>query len=43
LADIIDHWGDYGPVLQQWAAPGHFNDPDMLLIGNECVVCDTSH
>ena len=37
LASIIDHWGDYGAVLQQWAGPGHFNDPDMLLIGNECV------
>ena len=37
LASIIDHWGDYGAVLQQWAGPGHFNDPDMLLIGNEYV------
>lgn len=37
LASIIDHWGDYGPVLQQFAAPGHWNDPDMLLIGNGCI------
>ena len=43
LASIIDHWGDYGPTLQQWAGPGHFNDPDMLLIGNTYVGCGVMH
>eukprot|EP00051_Salpingoeca_urceolata_P010832 m.133143 g.133143 ORF g.133143 m.133143 type:complete len:499 (-) comp16874_c0_seq4:137-1633(-) len=37
LSSIIDHWGDYGPVLAKYAAAGHFNDPDMLLIGNDCI------
>jgi len=37
LVSIIDHYGDYGSYLQQWAAPGHWNDPDMLLIGNTCI------
>ena len=34
MVTIIDHWGDFGPLMQQWAGPGHFNDPDMLLVGN---------
>lgn len=25
LASIIDHFGDYSRVLQQYAGPGHFN------------------
>lgn len=25
LVGIIEHYGDYSKVLQQWAAPGHFN------------------
>lgn len=37
LSSIIQHWGDYGEVLQRFAAPGHVNDPDMLLIGNDCI------
>jgi len=37
LSSIIDHYGDYGSYLQQWAAPGHWNDPDMLLLGNDCI------
>jgi len=40
LVSIIDHYGDYGEYLQQWAAPGHWNDPDMLLIGNDCITDD---
>jgi len=40
LAEIIDHWGDYGEVLQQSAGPGHWHDPDMLLIGNDCLSID---
>ena len=40
LESIIDHWGDYGPALQKAAGPGHWNDPDMLLVGNDCITDD---
>ena len=29
--------GQYGKYLSQWAGPGHWHDPDMLLIGNGCL------
>ena len=32
LSDIIDHWGNYSAVLAPFAGPGHFHDPDMLLV-----------
>ncbi len=34
---IIDHFGNYSKFLQQYAGPGHWHDPDMLLIGNPCI------
>ncbi len=37
---IIDHFGNYSKFLQQYAAPGHWHDPDMLLIGNPCITED---
>ena len=37
MAAIIGHWGEYAAVLQKWAGPGHWHDPDMLLIGNGCL------
>eukprot|EP01059_Diplonema_ambulator_P032221 TRINITY_DN621_c0_g1_i1.p1 TRINITY_DN621_c0_g1~~TRINITY_DN621_c0_g1_i1.p1 ORF type:complete len:395 (+),score=100.25 TRINITY_DN621_c0_g1_i1:53-1237(+) len=40
LSAIIEHWGQWGQVLAQYAAPGHWNDPDMLLIGNTCITED---
>jgi len=40
LSSIIDHWGDWGEVLAPWAGPGHWHDPDMLLIGNSCISPD---
>ena len=40
LSSIIDHWGDWGSVLAPWAGPGHWHDPDMLLIGNGCITED---
>merc|ERR1719465_247879 len=40
LARVIAHWGDYGDVLQKWAGPGHWHDPDQLLIGNGCISTD---
>merc|ERR1712048_895984 len=36
-SSIIDHWGDYGKTLVQWAGPGHWHDMDMLLIGAGCL------
>lgn len=40
LSSIIDHWGDWGTVLAPWAGPGHWHDPDMLLVGNGCITTD---
>ena len=37
---IIDHWGDYGETLVQWAGPGHWHDMDMLLIGAGCLTAE---
>ena len=37
LTQIIEHWGAYGKYLAKWAGPGHWHDPDMLLIGNGCL------
>ena len=27
LMSIVDHWGQWGPVLAPWAGPGHWHDP----------------
>lgn len=35
VANIIDHWGDYSDVLVKFAGPGHWNDPDMVLCGDD--------
>ena len=40
LSSIIAHWGEYSEVLAEVAARGHWNDPDMLLIGNGCITDD---
>jgi alpha-N-acetylgalactosaminidase len=32
IRSVIDQWGDT-PEWAQWAGPGHWNDPDQLLIG----------
>ena len=32
ILNIIDTWGNH-PVWRKYAGPGHWNDPDMLLIG----------
>ena len=37
LVQIIDHWGAWGKELAKWAGPGHYHDPDMLLLGNGCL------
>ena len=33
LSSIIEHWGEFSEALEPVARPGHWNDPDMLLIG----------
>jgi len=35
LAGIINHWGDYSVALQKASGPGHWNDPDMILCGDD--------
>jgi len=40
LGGIIEHWGEWAPVLAPYAGPGHWHDMDMLLIGNTCVSHD---
>merc|ERR1712130_474929 len=35
LSNIIDHWGDYGEFLASVSGPGHWNDPDMVLCGDD--------
>ena len=33
LSSIIDHFAAYSVPLQRVGGPGHWNDPDMLLVG----------
>ena len=40
LADIIEHWGQYGTSLTPFAGPGHWHDMDMLLIGANCITVE---
>eukprot|EP00039_Didymoeca_costata_P018991 m.335830 g.335830 ORF g.335830 m.335830 type:complete len:523 (+) comp17687_c0_seq1:13-1581(+) len=35
ITSIMDHWGDFGPALKKAAGPGHWNDMDMLLVGDD--------
>ncbi|XP_045483983.1 alpha-N-acetylgalactosaminidase [Pieris rapae] len=39
LTDIMD-WFAKKPELVEFAGPGHWNDPDMLLIGNDGLSVD---
>jgi hypothetical protein len=34
---ILDYFGDASSVLAPLAGPGHWHDPDMLIIGNGCI------
>ncbi|KAK6626369.1 hypothetical protein RUM43_006680 [Polyplax serrata] len=34
LESIIDYYGDNQDAIVPNAGPGHFNDPDMLIVGN---------
>lgn len=40
VLSIVDHWGNYSAALASAAGPGHWNDPDMLIVGNDCVSPD---
>ena len=37
LERVVDHYGDYGEFLAVATPPGVWNDPDMLLVGNDCI------
>jgi len=34
VLDIVDHYGDHQDDFAQYAGPGNWNDPDMLIIGD---------
>lgn len=34
MASITDYFAENELRIQRFAGPGHWNDPDMLLIGN---------
>lgn len=34
---IMNHFGNNSAALEKVAGPGRWNDPDMLLAGNDCV------
>lgn len=42
VLNIIDYFGDNQDMLVPLAGPGHWNDPDMLLIGNYGLSLDQS-
>ncbi|TRY68866.1 hypothetical protein TCAL_05076 [Tigriopus californicus] len=42
VLDIIDHYGDQQNVFAQFAGPGQWNDPDMLIIGNFALSMEQS-
>merc|ERR1711970_921367 len=42
VLSIIDYYGDDKNSFAQHAGPGHWNDPDMLIIGNFGLSLDQS-
>ena len=42
VLDIVDHYGDKQDVFGQYAGPGSWNDPDMLIIGDFALSYDQS-
>lgn len=40
LRSIIDHFGDNSKFLASVGGPGHWNDMDMLLVGEDCITHD---
>lgn len=43
LANIIDHWGEYGHVMKTYAGPGHWNDPVCLTLGFVSLMHSTGY
>ena len=37
LSSIIDYFGNASHILAPFAGPGHWHDPDMLIIGGNCI------
>jgi len=42
VLDIVDHYGDHQDEFAQFAGPGQWNDPDMLIIGDFSLSYDQS-
>jgi alpha-galactosidase len=42
MQGILEHFGNYSSYLSQWAGPGHWHDPDMLLVGNDAIPDDAA-
>lgn len=42
LQGILEHFGNYSAVLAEWAGPGHWHDPDQLLIGSDAISDDAA-
>lgn len=42
VLDIVDWWGTNQDVLVAAAGPGHFNDPDMIIVGDYALSYDQS-
>ena len=40
VARTIEYYGEWGQYLAQFAGPGRWNDPDMLLIGNPGITVE---
>ena len=42
VLDIMDWWATNQDVLVSAAGPGHFNDPDMVIVGDYALSFDQS-
>lgn len=40
VLDIVDHYGDHEAEFADFAGPGNWNDPDMLIIGDFSLSID---
>jgi len=42
VSSIIEYWGTTQDILAPIAGPGHWNDPDMIIIGDTSLSVDES-
>ena len=42
LQGILEHFGNYSEYLGLWAGPGHWHDPDQLLLGSDAISDDAA-